>query len=238
MKSVWTQAEIAAASSHPCLLAEVYDHEGIPPSGNNVWESNNLGQKNLTIVNVFAGKIVKLAIMVGNANIDKVRPLLHVKQIKGPGDLKSWIEVKEREWLKPVLELKELAAVKARSSIKVVSPSRLRLRFAGGDYAEGEANEIELNLAKGSEIFFGTGPEIETVYSEEEYRWDENRVLLDLTSSKHVRLPLKLREQKKLYFIAQIPRSAKAGTTYVLDVIQKSSEKVIAGGVRFELHVR
>lgn len=35
---------------HPCLLAEVTPHDGPLPTGNHVWDDNNLAQKNISIV--------------------------------------------------------------------------------------------------------------------------------------------------------------------------------------------
>jgi subtilisin family serine protease len=51
---------------HPCILVEVTPQDGFTPTGNHVWENNNLAQKNLSIVyndsnasgdNAFAGVI-------------------------------------------------------------------------------------------------------------------------------------------------------------------------------------
>jgi subtilisin family serine protease len=35
---------------HPCLLVEVSPHDGFIPTGNHVWDNNNLAQKNISIV--------------------------------------------------------------------------------------------------------------------------------------------------------------------------------------------
>jgi hypothetical protein len=40
---------------HPCLLAEVTPHDGPLPTGNHVWDDNNLAQKNISIVNADSG---------------------------------------------------------------------------------------------------------------------------------------------------------------------------------------
>ena len=35
---------------HPCLLVEVSPHDGFVPTGNHVWDDNNLAQKNISII--------------------------------------------------------------------------------------------------------------------------------------------------------------------------------------------
>lgn len=40
---------------HPCLLAEITPHDGPLPTGNHVWDDNNLAQKNISIVNADSG---------------------------------------------------------------------------------------------------------------------------------------------------------------------------------------
>jgi hypothetical protein len=51
---------------HPCLLVEVSPHDGPPPTGNRVWDRNNLAQKNITIVYVDLRKLFASAVVVGN----------------------------------------------------------------------------------------------------------------------------------------------------------------------------
>jgi hypothetical protein len=51
---------------HPCLLVEVTPHDGPTPTGNHVWDDNNLAQKNITIVGTDAGQDFELATVIGN----------------------------------------------------------------------------------------------------------------------------------------------------------------------------
>jgi hypothetical protein len=56
-----------------CLLVEVSPHDGPTPSGNHTWDSNNLCQRNITIVNPPAGgNDFAFAFVVGN--------MVHVKE--------------------------------------------------------------------------------------------------------------------------------------------------------------
>lgn len=51
---------------HPCLLVEVTPHDGPMPTGNHVWDDNNLAQKNITIVGTDAGQDFEFATVIGN----------------------------------------------------------------------------------------------------------------------------------------------------------------------------
>ncbi|WP_247234271.1 S8 family serine peptidase [Telluribacter sp. SYSU D00476] len=51
---------------HPCLLVEITPHDGPVPTGNHVWDNNNLAQKNITIVGTDSGKDFEFATVIGN----------------------------------------------------------------------------------------------------------------------------------------------------------------------------
>ena len=57
---------MSTAHWHPCLLVEVTPHDGPVPTGNHVWDDNNLAQKNITIVNTDAGEDFTMATVIGN----------------------------------------------------------------------------------------------------------------------------------------------------------------------------
>lgn len=51
---------------HPCLLAEITPHDGPTPTGNHIWDDNNLAQKNISIVNADAGSDFAAAVIIGH----------------------------------------------------------------------------------------------------------------------------------------------------------------------------
>ena len=55
-------------SWHPCLLAEISPHDGPIPTGNHVWDDNNLAQKNISIVGTDAvpGTDFQIATVAGS----------------------------------------------------------------------------------------------------------------------------------------------------------------------------
>jgi len=50
---------------HPCILVEVSPHDGFTPTGNHVWDDNNLAQKNLSIVYPDSSDLATF-VMLGN----------------------------------------------------------------------------------------------------------------------------------------------------------------------------
>jgi hypothetical protein len=67
-KVVWPAALIPpAANWHPCLLVEISPHDGPVAAGQHVWENNNLGQKNITIVNARRGERLTLPFRYAHA---------------------------------------------------------------------------------------------------------------------------------------------------------------------------
>ena len=51
---------------HPCLLVEVTPHDGPTPTGNHVWDDNNLSQKNISIVGTDVSQNFAIAVVAGN----------------------------------------------------------------------------------------------------------------------------------------------------------------------------
>lgn len=66
VKARWPRALVPPEGSHTCLLASVitrYDH---PTVGCHVWESNNLAQKNLTVVDLLPDTFMILPVVVSD----------------------------------------------------------------------------------------------------------------------------------------------------------------------------
>lgn len=69
---------------HPCLLVEVSPNDGLSLKGRHVWESNNLAQKNITIVNAKAGKFIEFPFLFGSAYSTAQAGEIVVKRITTP----------------------------------------------------------------------------------------------------------------------------------------------------------
>jgi hypothetical protein len=60
---------------HPCLLVEVSPHDGLVPTGNHVWDNNNLAQKNISIVYPDSSSDNASLVVLGNRLRGKIKNL-------------------------------------------------------------------------------------------------------------------------------------------------------------------
>ena len=78
---------------HPCLLAEVTPHDGPTPTGNHVWDDNNLAQKNVTIVDTDAGTDFALATVIGHEDNKADHLLLEVNRGRLPSEVELYVDL-------------------------------------------------------------------------------------------------------------------------------------------------
>lgn len=92
---------------HPCLLVEVSPQDGPAATGNHVWDSNNLAQKNITIVYADAGKDFAAAFVLGNLFSKSDLLYLEVDRGRIPGRVQLFVDLvdpKLTRWLKEHME--------------------------------------------------------------------------------------------------------------------------------------
>ena len=65
VKARWPRGAVPPPGSHTCLLAAVLSKSDLP-AGKHVWESNNLAQKNLTVVDLLPNTFVIIPVVLGN----------------------------------------------------------------------------------------------------------------------------------------------------------------------------
>lgn len=78
---------------HPCLLVEVTPHDGPTPTGNHVWDDNNLAQKNITIVGTDAGQDFQFATVIGNENNPAEYLVLEIIRGRLPKEVKLYVNL-------------------------------------------------------------------------------------------------------------------------------------------------
>jgi hypothetical protein len=83
----------ASVTWHPCLLVEVSPQDGPTASGNHVWDSNNLGQKNITINYVAVDGSFASVLVLGNLMNDAEIIELLIERSEVPPDARLYIEV-------------------------------------------------------------------------------------------------------------------------------------------------
>jgi hypothetical protein len=95
----------ATVTWHPCLLVEVTPHDGPDPTGNHVWDDNNLAQKNITIVNADAGGDFASAIVVGAEDVVDDGMILEVIRGRLPAEVQLYVNLVDPALLKRLRRL-------------------------------------------------------------------------------------------------------------------------------------
>lgn len=78
---------------HPCLLAEVTPHDGPIPTGNHVWDDNNLAQKNISIVDVDTGADFAAGMVIGHPDNKAEHVQLEILRGNLPGDVQLYVDL-------------------------------------------------------------------------------------------------------------------------------------------------
>jgi carboxypeptidase T len=133
---------------HPCLLVEISPGDGPTATGNHVWENNNLGQKNITIVDSRPGQVVEFPFRVGSPTSLLKTGQLAVIKGKAPGKFETYLDVNDRNIIeslnryllsgfklvtvddKPLLALSAAKQGKLRISLKPHETKMMALRVA------------------------------------------------------------------------------------------------------------
>lgn len=129
---------------HPCLLVEVTPHDGPTPTGNHVWDDNNIAQKNITIIGTDAGSDFAMATVVGSQQNASRYLLLEINRGKLPRDVRLHVDL-----LDPVLRRRLHALLKEQNSLDIdvvgkIDPHApwLDVRRRGWDFGWHEGREV------------------------------------------------------------------------------------------------
>ncbi|WP_119268996.1 S8 family serine peptidase [Taklimakanibacter deserti] len=132
-------ADVATPSGpvhwHPCLLAEVTPHDGPPPTGNHVWDDNNLAQKNISIIGTDAGADFTVATVVGNEENKAEYVLVEINRGHLPREVELYLDL-----LDPILRRR------IRESLSAGARERARLEEALADSSDRSVSALAGNL--------------------------------------------------------------------------------------------
>jgi subtilisin family serine protease len=105
-KLTWPAALIPPALNwHPCLLVEVSPHDGPLPTGPHTWENNNLGQKNITIVDARRGTRIEFPFRFGHPQLREKIAILDVRRSKVPRTFDTYLDLKDPALVEAVAKL-------------------------------------------------------------------------------------------------------------------------------------
>lgn len=86
---------VGGVNWHPCILAEITPHDGPSPTGNHVWDDNNLAQKNISIVGTNAGTDFAFATVMGHQDNLADYLWLEVNRGRLPPDVRLYVDLKD-----------------------------------------------------------------------------------------------------------------------------------------------
>jgi hypothetical protein len=245
VKARWPAALVPSAGSHGCLLASAYTPREHVPAGTHVWDHGNLAQKNMIIAAASPGDTVSFPFRFGNRGslahnvfrleVRKSMPDLGVSLVAAPRILQALSS-------DPIPVLRDPQPIRVGPSISVVEPARLDLLHPQSDVP------VSLTLERGSSISLG-GPLLPVPSTADAFLKRNFEPVLDASHNltelrfqpgRVVGLPilLKPRTDLALNLKVGVPKNARSGESYVVDVVQRNAQGQTMGGVRLKVVVQ
>jgi hypothetical protein len=157
---------------HPCLLVEVSPHDGPAPTGNHVWDINNIAQRNISIVYSDAPSDFATSIVAGHEENDSEVLILEVDRGYLPREVQLYVDLvspilkrrlrKEIGVSQEAIEWLELRSSSERvlgpggGGLAVAAPERLRLGTVtrGLPLIKRRSKGLEIGQYDGREVVF------------------------------------------------------------------------------------
>lgn len=242
---------------HPCLLVEVSPNDGPPATGDHVWENNNLGQKNITIVDARRGEFVEFPFRVGSESSLAKTGELVLKRVRAPRTAGIYLDVKDSAIigsLTPVVPVSPIVPTVQPImpltpwgiTATLLRPTTVALPFVISR-READAESLILRLPANTRLeihsekverIFGL-PIRPAVVSGLNLVTIDNKPLLGLSALKQgrLRLPLKPGETKQMVLKVAIPKDAAVGDKYELQVVQYDDKQRAVGGIVLQVNI-
>jgi hypothetical protein len=83
VKAKWPASMIPPKGTHACLLGQVYTPVDTTPAGAHVWDKNNLAQKNMTVLDVVPGDTTFARFQIGTLH-ERIRGLYRIELFRPP----------------------------------------------------------------------------------------------------------------------------------------------------------
>ena len=222
VKAKWPRSKVPASGSHACLTAAVITRMEHPANNKFVWESNNLAQKNLTVVDLRPDHFMLLPFVVSNLLFLQRRKFtLEVfRPIKFPEAVVSLVHEKKKPF---TLFDKSLPFVTGLEKVEVIhahfadEPKSLLENFAKRPIITDKTLKQASSLSgmKLQEMVFKTG------------------------KKSKIALPLQRHDQMLIHLKVKVPASAKVGDQLRYDIVQRDARtKKIVGGIAILINVK
>ncbi|GLZ85953.1 hypothetical protein Pres01_20040 [Metapseudomonas resinovorans] len=218
IKARLPRSAIPPVGSHPCLLASVFARFDRPQAGRHVWEQNNLAQKNLTVVDLAPNAWIVLPMLAINLRPRRALTVqLELVRPKGLEGLAASL----------ILDKRALAPGLRSNALALPTAPRLqdttRLDCSCGDLSDGTHSSTAVLTSHAPERLIEQFP---------------GALELPWAQGERAQLPVLLRpsEALRVGLRIQVPSTAKRGSRFTIDLLQRENGKPV-GGVALEVRV-
>lgn len=254
----WPATEVPATGTHACWTSAVIVAGDPISAPARVWEANNLGQKNLTILEMEAGESAEMAAVIGSRSARLAQAVT----------LEFWqpsvgtrLEAKLRTEIPRMLDAAVARAGTIQRAplsdtntqpylgIRFIDSARVELRGMISDDSE----TAVLQLAADSTLDFV--PETKIPTPSEQFIKRKSRAPAPLTArlvkdakdvssvqftnqkASAIALGLREAETLRVSLALRVPKDATPGERITVDLIQRGSDEIILGGISVEVQV-
>jgi Fungalysin metallopeptidase (M36)/Fungalysin/Thermolysin Propeptide Motif len=257
VKAKWPKAYVPATGTHACWLASVYTPVEPTPAGRHVWESNNLAQKNMTIVNLIPGDSIAIRFQLGSQfrlhpelfRLEVQRPPRWVSMpvaVVGPNpEVLKRIVTSVEEIRTPIEEPGAAVVtqpVQAQPMIHFLDPSRIEIIQRGAN-----VNPVRLNLGADSTLDIGQASQGQQHASADVGDAEDVTVSTDQSGAGIIAFkpgvlsgfPVGLQPRTPVNLALKVtaPSEAKPGDVVTINLVQRNGQKQVVGGFTVQVNV-
>lgn len=221
VKAKWPRSKVPVAGNHACLTAAVITRGEHPAANKFVWESNNLAQKNLTIVDLQPNRFILLPFVISNLVFHHKRKYtLEIYRPKKFPEMPLSVLHEKPKLFEHHLKTKPFITGLEKPNDSIENP-------VGNFILEKEFSEEKIitdkNFKKAARL---GGLQLQEIF-------------FDKGKASSLALAMQPKGQLLMYLKATVPETAKAGDELRLDVLQRDLRtKKITGGIALIINVK
>ncbi|WP_050602181.1 HAD family hydrolase [Ruegeria sp. 6PALISEP08] len=248
----WEADNVPPEGTHACWLSAAYFTGDAIATGSHVWDSNNLGQKNLSVVEMAPGETAEMAFVIGNrAVLTSRRVVLELWQsVKGPM-LSAAIRSQSAPALGRAVRRSGIFARVARSApprknvgLRFLTEARVELT----ELLDASNDTAVFDLAPGSEMTFPPGktaekkprvwPDMQLTARLRKDAKGNEEVVFDRAASSGIALGLRECELLPATLRLTAPKDASEGDRIRVDLVQRDDDGTVIGGISVSVVIR
>lgn len=232
----WPAALVPPAGSYRCIVAAVLSQGDYPSDGLQVWQQNNLAQKNITVAQLGSGEFMIVPFVVANADPQSDGSfLLEFIPTSAPAGISASL-------LEPAADPRLFANDRARREDLLDCGGRATMSDGYNMQPWTSRNPrsiIAERFTEARRTTFEDGIELRRSCLLAPFSW-ALRGLRGKRSRRGLQLPVQVRhkEQRLLGLAITVPPSARPGETILVDLVKRdTSTNQILGGLAVQINV-